>query len=434
LDIAKIEAGKVEWKMADVALEDVMDQAIAATSALFQPKGLRMIRQVDPGLPIIQADYDRLVQVVINLISNAVKFTEKGSITCRLTQKDNDLILQVVDTGIGIAPEDQPKVFERFKQLGNTLTDKPQGTGLGLPICQQIVEHHGGKIWVESQPNQGSTFSISLPINTTQPGDNPSGELRFQPRQIDLAPLIQQVEETVPLTPETTLKTILIVDDEDHIRELLQQQLEVKSYRVIQAQDGLDAVQKAKASKPDLIIMDVMMPQMNGFDAAAVIRNNPQTQAIPIIILSIVEDQERGYKVGVDRYLNKPIDVDSLLTNIDTLLVQKNSHKVAMVMDQQASVIGLLTEMLTTQGYQVVETLNQQQLQGGLGPISLGLESLGLESLGLRITESSLADTLEIEQTLQFQKDGEQVLFILLSGTPSTDSPLDSSGQKSNHN
>ncbi len=152
LDLAKIEAGKLEWHMDAVTIPDVIEHATAATASLFEQKGLRLIKELDAGLPGVTGDRDRLIQVVINLISNAVKFTESGSITCRASRRGGEIVVSVTDTGVGISPGDQPKVFERFKQVGDTLTDKPKGTGLGLPICREIVEHHGGRIWVESEP------------------------------------------------------------------------------------------------------------------------------------------------------------------------------------------------------------------------------------------------------------------------------------------
>ena len=156
------------WSRWSVA--DVIDHATAATASLFEQRGLRLIKDVEPGLAAVTGDRDRLIQVVINLISNAVKFTDTGSITCRAVRRGSEIVVSVIDTGLGIAPADQPKVFERFKQVGDTLTDKPKGTGLGLPICREIVEHHGGRIWVESEPGQGSTFSFSLPLRSAATG------------------------------------------------------------------------------------------------------------------------------------------------------------------------------------------------------------------------------------------------------------------------
>jgi signal transduction histidine kinase/FixJ family two-component response regulator len=163
LDLAKIEAGKFTWNMASLDISQVIERALAATSSLFRPKNLNPVTNIEPGMPTINGDRDRLIQVVINLISNAVKFTESGSITCAARLVNGEIVVSVTDSGIGIKPEDQPKVFEKFKQVGDTLTDKPKGTGLGLPICKEIVEHHGGRIWVESEIGKGSKFSFSLP-------------------------------------------------------------------------------------------------------------------------------------------------------------------------------------------------------------------------------------------------------------------------------
>ncbi|MDZ7291176.1 MAG: ATP-binding protein [candidate division KSB1 bacterium] len=164
LDLAKIEAGKVEWHMTAVAVPEIVARATAATAALFENTGLKFVRDLNGELPQIVGDQDKLIQVLINLISNAVKFTQKGSVTCRAEHRDGEVVISVSDTGIGIAPEDQPKVFEKFTQVGDTLTDKPKGTGLGLTICKEIVEHHGGRIWVESELGKGSTFSFALPV------------------------------------------------------------------------------------------------------------------------------------------------------------------------------------------------------------------------------------------------------------------------------
>lgn len=166
LDLAKIEAGKFTWNMESLEVPQIIERALAATSSLFEAKNLNLVRNIEPSIPAAYGDRDRLIQVVINLISNAVKFTPAGSITCAARCASGQIVVSVADSGIGIKPEDQPKVFEKFKQVGDTLTDKPKGTGLGLPICKEIVEHHGGRIWVESEIGHGSTFSFTLPVKT----------------------------------------------------------------------------------------------------------------------------------------------------------------------------------------------------------------------------------------------------------------------------
>ncbi len=165
LDLAKIESGKFEWHMHSLSVAAMIQQSIAATRALFETKDLDLMLDISENLPAIVADKDRLIQVMVNLISNAVKFTDAGAVTCAAYQKENEIIISVSDTGIGIDPHDYDKVFERFVQVGAQVQDAPQGTGLGLPICKEIVEHHGGRIWVESTLGEGSTFSFALPIS-----------------------------------------------------------------------------------------------------------------------------------------------------------------------------------------------------------------------------------------------------------------------------
>ena len=295
LDIAKMEAGKLDWKQEEINIEKVIERSLAATSALFDAKNLELIQNIEPELPKIIGDEDRLIQVLINLISNAVKFTEYGSITCSAKVNNSNVIISVTDTGSGISQEDCPQVFDKFKQVGEIFTDKPQGTGLGLPICKQIIEHHGGNIWVESELTKGSTFSFSIPIPMIS-------EVSKVDKIVNLDSLVKQLQEhsTNNIPTSDTQKTILVVDDDANIRELLRQSLQNQGYAVQEAKDGLDAIYQIKVKKPDLIILDVMMPQINGFDTAAIIKNDPTKMDIPIIMLSIFEDKERGYQLGID--------------------------------------------------------------------------------------------------------------------------------------
>ncbi|NJK60698.1 MAG: PAS domain-containing protein [Oscillatoriales cyanobacterium SM2_1_8] len=163
LDIAKMEAGKIEWRMGWVSVPELCEQAIAATSALAEPKGLAVTATFPEACPPIWGDRDRLMQVLVNLLSNAIKFTEEGNIACRVQAMAQVVQIAVVDTGAGIAPADCARIFEKFEQVQTVREGKPKGTGLGLPICKQIVEYHGGQIWVESVVAQGSTFWVALP-------------------------------------------------------------------------------------------------------------------------------------------------------------------------------------------------------------------------------------------------------------------------------
>lgn len=398
LDLAKIEAGKLEWHMEEVAIADVIERATAATASLFEQKGLPLLKDVQAGLPALQGDRDRLIQVVINLISNAVKFTAEGSVTCRATRRHGEVVVSVIDTGLGIAPADQPKVFERFKQVGDTLTDKPKGTGLGLPICREIVEHHGGRIWVESEPGRGSTFSFTLPLAAAESMTEGTGP-------VELAALIRQLRDRVVVTTPRTAgrqPRILVVDDEANIRELLTQEFTEAGYQVMTAANGREALARVRADRPDLLVLDVMMPEMNGFDVAAVLKNDPATLDIPIVILSIVQDRDRGYRLGVDRYLTKPIDTDLLFKEVGTLIEQKTSHKRVLVVDEDASTVKTLTDVLTARGYSVVEAKGEDLVERAV--------AVQPDIILLNSVSSAQANAARM---LRFEKGLENVLFLV---------------------
>ncbi|MEM7770339.1 MAG: ATP-binding protein [Cyanobacteria bacterium P01_A01_bin.37] len=398
LDIAKIEAGKIEWNMQPIAIAEIIERAIAAISVLLQTSGLDIIRDIESDLPEVVGDRDRLIQVLINLFSNAIKFTDSGSVTCRVFCQNNEVSISIIDTGIGLASDDLEKVFEKFKQIGEVMTDKPKGTGLGLPICKQIIEHHGGRIWAESTLGEGSTFSFTLPLNIP---------VESGIAKVSLQTVVEQLKDNVDRTiaPERkTQKTILVVDDEPHIRTLLRQELEATGYQVQEAKDGMDALRKIKATPPDLIVMDVMMPNINGFDLAAVLKSNPATMNIPTIVLSIIQDQERGYRLGVDRYLSKPIDTDTLLHDIKTLLTQGASNRKVLVVDMDTSTTKTLMDVLVSKGYQVIEA-------------STGHDSIE-KALSLKpdmiIVDSAISTEHELVKTLRFDNGLENIFIIMM--------------------
>lgn len=396
LDLAKIEAGKMEWNQENVSMSEVAERAIAATSSLFDQKALKLIKKIDVDLPEITGDRDKLIQVIINLISNSVKFTDKGSVTCSVFREKDEIRVNISDTGIGIAPEDFAAVFEQFKQVGgDTLTDKPKGTGLGLPICKEIVEHHGGRIWLESEVGKGSTFSFALPINKTIAVTRP----------MHLNDLVKQLKEQVAQSQINILgkaSNILIVDDDDSIRSLLNQELGDAGYSITEARNGKEALNAVRNQRPDLIILDIMMPEMNGFDVAAVLKNDPQTMDIPIIVLSVVQDKTRGFRIGVDRYLTKPIDTGLLFTEVGNLLEQGKSKKKVMVVDQDSETVSTLSEVLKTKGYSVMEA-NEKEL----------VEKAIANQPDIIIINSLLSGKQDIVQTLRFEKGLENVLFLV---------------------
>ena len=225
------------------------------------------------------------------------------------------------------------------------------------------------------------------------------------PRTVQLDDLVKQLKEQVAqsqLNVHGQTANILIVDDDDSIRSLLQQELGEAGYQIEEARNGKEALAKVREHRPDLILLDIMMPEMNGFDVAAVLKNDPQTMDIPIIVLSIVQDKARGFKIGVDRYLNKPIDTGVLFNEIGSLLEQGKSKKKVMIVDEDLGTVNTLTEVLKTKGYVVMESNSKELIEKALA-----------HQPDIIIINSVLSGNQEIVKSLRFEKGMEDVLFLL---------------------
>lgn len=342
LDLAKIEAGRMRWEDAPQSLPEIIQTALNATQALALKTGLRIETELEPALPTVCCDKDRLVQVMTNLLSNAIKFTpEGGTIKIKAkrleTTKPDDtpdmVIVSVADSGIGIDPKEHKSIFEKFKQGGNTLSGKPKGTGLGLPICKEIIEHYGGRIWVESAVGKGSTFFFTLPIT-------PQAQTK----------VTEDKTQEVSAAPRGD-KKILVVDDEANIRRFLKHELTVRGYHVLEATGGKEAIDLARSYHPDLIILDILMPDISGHDVTAVLKSDPETKDIPILVLSILEEKEKAYQLGANDFLTKPFTIKLLLDRINRLL--KDTQKTILVVDDDKSLVRSLKYRLEKRGYLV---------------------------------------------------------------------------------
>ena len=338
---------------------------------------------------------------MINLISNAVKFTDEGAVTCRVRRVDHQIEVAIQDTGIGIAAEDAELVFDKFRQVGDILTDKPVGTGLGLPICKEIINHHGGEIRVSSEIGHGSTFSFVLNIlaSGTIDVDNP----HFKTVALDdLLSQLQSHMQNGGLDLGDDHKNILVVDDDPSIRELLRQELQAAGYTVFEAKDGAEVLEQVERNQPDLIILDVMMPKINGFDVVAMLKTNINMMNLPIIILSIVEDHERGYRLGVDRYLTKPINDNLLLHEIDGLLSRQSTTKRVMLVEDGTDTTTEIAKLLEARDYEVITISNSQQL----------IPEAIVAKPDLVVANAQDPAKNKILQSLRFEKDLEDVYIL----------------------
>lgn len=294
LDLSKIESGKMELERASSDVNKIAREVISAFGPLAQEKGIKLRAELQDALPQIQIDKNKIIQVINNLISNAFKFTEAKKevtvFTSFYAADKNFIQISVRDEGVGIDKKDFDKLFQKFQQLDSSMTRKAAGTGLGLAICKQIVELHGGKIWVESEIGKGSKFSFILPV----------------------------MHEEAKMG-----KKILVIDDEVDLCATIRAQLETSGFNVSAALSGREGLDKVKEYKPDLIILDLMMPLMDGFEVCGRLKKDAQTSTIPIIVLTALEQDDAAKKalsMGAEGYLVKPFEQDSLLFTIREFL------------------------------------------------------------------------------------------------------------------
>jgi CheY-like chemotaxis protein len=263
-----------------------------------QPVELRTILPDD--LPTVWADAQRVRQVLLNLMSNAAKFTDEGQITLRAEVGSEFVTISVADTGIGIDPEAQNRLFIPFQQVDGSTTRRAGGTGLGLAISRSFVDMHGGEIWVESEPGQGATFSFTLPI--------------FRGLQQE------PVAAEEPLL-DPGQKLVLAIDDDAGVITLLKRYLENDGYQVIGESDPLHAEETAERLAPMLsaITLDVVMPHANGWQILRHLKENPKTRDVPVVLCSIVEGLEQGLQRGAAAHLRKPVTREELLSTLQNV-------------------------------------------------------------------------------------------------------------------
>ncbi|HLF28773.1 MAG TPA: GAF domain-containing protein [Anaerolineae bacterium] len=342
LDLSKIEAGKMELSKEDVDLADIIKGVMSTAIALVKDKSVELRQEVPADLPPVKADSRRIRQVVLNLVSNAAKFTDKGYILARVTGNAREVRIAVSDTGMGIPPDKLDHIFEEFTQVDASTTRKVGGTGLGLAISRHFVEMHGGRMWVESEMNAGSVFSFTLPV-----------EQPVEPAQ-DEPP-----DEAA--APEPGKKCILCIEDDPGVITLYRRYLEKQGYQVIGLSDSTKAVQEAQRLRPAAITLDVLMPNRDGWSVLADLKSVSETSSIPIVVCSILEDQSKGFALGAADYLIKPISENELLRALERVNGSRPVRSV-LVIDDEPEATRLLRRMLEARpGLRVIEALGGAQ-------------------------------------------------------------------------
>ena len=335
LDISKIEAGKMEVSPQPVDVTTLLRQVQTDFSEAASRKGLKLETSVAPGLGSVTSDPARLTQLLGNLVGNALKFTDEGTIAVRAEPRGEERwALIVADTGIGIPEEEQEAVFEEFRQGEPQEHHGRGGTGLGLAIARKLAAALGGTITLESARGKGSVFTILLP---REPG--------VEARE-------PQAEPPVFVSARAGQKTILVVDDDEGVRELLSFELKPYGVRVLQAADGAAGLRIAREEKPDAILLDVLMPNLDGWQTLRALKDDLETREIPVVVVSVVENRAFGISLGAFDHLIKPVDRTALLLTLSRAGALATKGPI-LVVDDDADVRRLLENELVSAGYRV---------------------------------------------------------------------------------
>ncbi len=345
LDLSKIEAGRMDLHLESFPLAPLIEDVVATVEPLAAKNGNRIVVDCDPGIGSIHADQTRFRQALLNLTSNAGKFTDKGTITIRaLRQKAEDadwIVVTVADTGIGMTPEQMTRLFKEFSQADASTTRRYGGTGLGLAISRHFCRMMGGDISVESEPGKGSTFTIRLP-RVVRPAEPAAAEPSPAPARRAIA------DEGAPL--------VLVVDDDPTVRELVARHLERAAFAVVTADGGREGLRLARELRPAAMTLDISMPDLDGWTVLAAIKGDPSLASIPVVLMTILDEKNRGFALGAADYLTKPVDRGKLVHALRSICGTK-AGKVLLV-DDDDLVRRSVRLALEPIGWQVVEAEN----------------------------------------------------------------------------
>jgi PAS domain S-box-containing protein len=344
LDISKIEAGKMDLYIESFSLDQTIEEVQAVVDPLAKKNSNQLVIEKPAELGLIRADATKVRQCLLNLLSNACKFTSNGTVRLEAARHDDWITFEVSDTGIGMTKEQMGKLFRAFQQADSSTTRKFGGTGLGLAISRRFCQIMNGDITVRSEPGQGTTFTMRIPVEVVQ---QPT-EGQAKPEQEAL-----RITESLP----ASAAVVLVIDDDALVADLLRRTLVKDGYRVEYAENGEKGLQLARQLRPDAITLDVMMPGMDGWQVLTHLKSDPELADIPVILLSIVNDRKTGFALGATEYLTKPLDRERL-TSVLGRISNGRGSRLALVVDDLPENRELLRGALESDGWTVEEAGN----------------------------------------------------------------------------
>ncbi|MDX2213697.1 MAG: ATP-binding protein [Oculatellaceae cyanobacterium bins.114] len=339
LDLAKVEAGKTEVRPSSFAVSDLFATLRGMLRPLLvQGSSVTLVFAEPDGLPHLYSDEGKIAQILRNFISNALKFTEQGEVRVTAVQVGHTIRFSVSDTGIGIAPKNQERIFEDFVQIESHLQKQVKGTGLGLPLSRKLAELLGGGVSVISELGQGSTFSASIPI--------------LYPKATELPNLLQPV---TPLKPAHL--PILAIEDHTETLFIYEKHLQETRYQLIPTRTLAQARQALEQFQPAVILLDILLEGQNGWTFLRELKSDEATCNIPIVVITVIDNEKQALALGADGFLIKPVDRLPLLNKLNTLINQGKNQKLLLI-DDDSAYRYVVKQLLTNMPLQIVEAAN----------------------------------------------------------------------------
>ncbi len=399
LDLSKIESGRMTLSLETEDIASVISNCIFTVEPLMKSKNLNLVQDIAPGLPSLTTDIVKIRQVIVNLLSNATKFTEKGDITIRAWQSGNMVSISVKDSGIGIEKKNFNMIFEEFAQVDSSNTRKYKGTGLGLPIARRLARMLGGDLTVDSEYGKGSTFILTIPPVVSE-------EKQAEEREETPKPAPVPLSQYLPPQPGAKGVQILCIDDDPDVIEILRKYLIPEGYSVAGALSGEEGLAAAARVKPALITLDIMMPKKDGWQVLRELKQNPLTRDIPVVMHSIVENKPLAMSLGAVDLLTKPTEPSRLLSVVKQFI--KSNDQYILVVDDNEDFALTVKNLMKADGF------NIKIATGGKKALELLKESKpALILLDLMMPDM---DGFQVVEELQANEAWKRIPVVILSG------------------
>lgn len=394
LDLSKIEAGRVEVVTEAVDVRELADECMATVKEYLKGKDVALTTNIDVAAGILRTDALKLRQIMLNLLSNAAKFTETGEVALSVVPSGDEVVMTVEDTGVGIPADQLPFIFEKFRQVDGSTTRKVGGTGLGLAIVRELSRVLGGNVTVSSTLGRGTTFTVRLPNILEAPADGQSSVERAVP--------VAEVAHHLNTVAQPG-STVLVVDDDPLIQQLVTGQLAPAGFKVVVAEDGIAALKRARELKPQAILLDIHLPKLDGWSVLSQLKSEPGLAGIPVILISVEEQRARGFSLGACEYLVKPVEPERLVEVVQRSLGQTPGTATGvgevLVVDDDAATRELVSRNLRRAGFSTAEARNGEDalLKARVSPPSLVVLDLMMPNLdGFEVLRRLRAEKLQV--------------------------------------